>query len=119
MNSGRKTHPLPIPVARVLRQLGSNISYARRRRRIPVAIMAERASISPTTLNKVEKGEPGVSLGIYARVFFVLGLIDQVGNLADPGMDVLGLELAEEDLPKRIRKMSPSKPSGPDRGDVD
>ena len=37
-----------------------------RRRRIPVAILAQLASISRTTLNKLEKGDPGVSLGSYA-----------------------------------------------------
>ena len=56
----------PIPVRRALRKLGHDIRDARRRRRIPVAIMAERASISRMTLNKVEKGEPGVSMGTYA-----------------------------------------------------
>ena len=63
----------PIPVRRALRKLGQDIRDARRRRRIPVEIMAERASISRTTLSKVEKGDPGVSMGIYARVLFVLG----------------------------------------------
>ena len=52
---------LPIPVTRALRKLGHDIRDARRRRRIPVAILAERASISRMTLNKVEKGDPGVS----------------------------------------------------------
>ena len=34
--------------------------------------MAERAMISRTTLVKVESGDPGVSLGIFATVLFVL-----------------------------------------------
>jgi hypothetical protein len=38
--------------------------------------MAERAFISRNTLGKVEKRDPGVSLGIYATVLFVLGLIE-------------------------------------------
>jgi transcriptional regulator with XRE-family HTH domain len=68
-----------------------------------VAILAERASISRTTLSKVEKGDPGVSLGIFATVLFVLGLIDRLSDLADPGHDTVGRELEEERLPKRIR----------------
>lgn len=63
----------PIPVKRALHKLGQDTRDARRRRRIPVVIMAGRASISRTTLNKIEKGHPGVSLGIYALVLFVLG----------------------------------------------
>jgi DNA-binding XRE family transcriptional regulator len=64
MATGRRSSKTPSPVRRALRKLGSDIRDARRRRRIPVAIMAERASISRTTLNKVEKGDEGVSMGI-------------------------------------------------------
>jgi len=103
---------VPIPVSRALRKLGHDIRDARRRRRIPVAILAERASVSRTTLNKVEKGEPGVSLGIYATVLFVLGMIDRLADIADPRHDSVGLELDEENLPERIRLPRPGKPKG-------
>ena len=96
MIKGRKSKGLPLPVLRVLRTLGKDIRDARLRRRIPTAIMAERASVSRTTLNKVEKGDPGVSLGIYATVLFVLGLSDRLGDLADIRNDSVGLELEEE-----------------------
>ena len=103
---------VPIPVGRALRKLGHDIRDARRRRRIPVAILAERASVSRTTLNKVEKGDPGVSLGIYATVLFVLGMIDRLADIADPRHDAVGLELEEEYLPQRIRLPRPRKPKG-------
>jgi len=93
---------LPMPVRRALRKLGSDIRDARRRRRIPTAVMAERAMISPPTLVKVEKGAPSVSLGIYANVLFVLGLVDRLGDLADASRDAVGLELEGERLPQRI-----------------
>ena len=80
----RRISPLPIPVRRATRKLGEDIRDARRRRRIPMALMAERARISRTTLTKVEKGDPSVSMGIYACVLFVLGMIDRVGDIADP-----------------------------------
>ena len=102
---------VPIPVGRALRKLGHDIRDARRRR-IPVAILAERASVSRTTLNKVEKGEPGVSLGIYATVLFVLGMIDRLADIADPRNDSVGLALEEENLPERIRLPRPGKPKG-------
>jgi len=104
-----RTSKLPIPALRALRKLGRDVRDARRRRRIPVAVMAERASISRTTLSKVEKGEPGVSLGAYATVLFVLGFAERLGDLADPGTDALGLALEEERLPQRIRR--PRKPA--------
>ena len=99
----------PIPVRRAVRKLGQDIRDARLRRRIPTAVMAERASISRTTLNKVEKGDPGVSLGNYANVLFVLGLAERLGELADVKTDTVGLELEEERLPQRIRKPRLSK----------
>jgi len=95
---------MPIPVRRVLRKLGQDIRDARLRRRIPTAVMAERASISRTTLNKIEKGDPGVSLGNYANVLFVLGMAERLGELADVKTDTVGLELEEERLPQRIRR---------------
>jgi DNA-binding XRE family transcriptional regulator len=94
---------LPISVQRALRKLGADIRDARRRRRIPTAIMAERADISRTTLYNVEQGEAGVSLGSYASVLFVLGLSDGLAALADVRHDPTGLELEEERLPRRIR----------------
>lgn len=95
---------LPLPVQRVLRKFGRDIRVARLRRRIPTTIMAERASISRMTLNKVEKGNPGVSIGAYATVLFVLGLTDRLRDLADVTTDTVGLELEEENLPQRIRR---------------
>lgn len=88
---------------RALRKLGSDIRDARRRRRIPVAILAERASMSRTTLNKVEKGDSTVSVGAYATVLFALGMADRLADVADPRHDAIGRELEEEHLPERIR----------------
>jgi DNA-binding XRE family transcriptional regulator len=103
MKKAKSVSKAPIPVLRALRKLGHDIRDARRRRRIPATILAERASISRTTLHKVEQGDPGVSLGIYATVLFVLGMIDRLADLADPKHDSVGLELEEERLPERIR----------------
>lgn len=94
---------LPLPVQRALRKLGADLRDARRRRRISTSVMAQRVSISRTTLNKVEKGDPGVSLGIYGTVLFVLGLEGKLADLADIRTDTIGLELEEEHLPQRIR----------------
>lgn len=95
---------VPIPVKRAVHKLGQDIRDARLRRRIPTAVMAERASISRTTLNKVEKGDPGVALGNYANVLFVLGMAERLGDLADAKTDTVGLELEEVRLPQRIRR---------------
>jgi len=100
---GKAEYALPIPVRRALRKLGADIRDARRRRRIPTAVMAERAFISRMTLNKIEKGDPGVSFGSYATALFVLGLQERLAELADPRHDTVGLSLQDGLLPKRIR----------------
>jgi transcriptional regulator with XRE-family HTH domain len=99
----RKRPPLPVPVIRALRKLGQDIRDARRRRRIPAAILSERASISRMTLNKIEKGDAGVYIGNYVAVLFALGLVNRVADLADPTHDTVGREFEEEHLPERIR----------------
>ncbi len=104
----KKKH-LPIPVQKALRRLGKDISDARRRRRIAMELMSERAGFSRITLSKIEKGDPSVSIGSYASALFVLGMIDHLAGLADASHDIVGRELEEENLPKRIRTPQSSK----------
>ena len=94
---------IPAPVLIALRKLGQDIADARRRRRITMALLAERAGILPKTLSKIEKGDPTASMGGYASVLFALGLIDRLKDVADAGHDLVGRTLEEERLPKRVR----------------
>ena len=103
MRASRSIAGLPPSVRRTLHKLGRDMSAARRRRRLTMALMAERAFISRNTLARVERGDPGVSLGIYATVLFVLGWVDRVGELAAPAADLVGLSLEEDRLPRRVR----------------
>ena len=100
-DSSSRTYP--VPVKRSLRQLGRDTRDARRRRRIPAAILAERAGIGRMTLFRIEQGDPSVSLGAYACVWFSLGLIERLAGVADPAFDRTGREIEEEHLPQRIR----------------
>jgi transcriptional regulator with XRE-family HTH domain len=103
MKGSRAIPALPIPVKRALAKLGADISAARRRRRIPTELMAERAFVSRNTITRVEKGDPRVSMGIYATVFFVLGLEEKLSDIADASTDRIGLDLEHERLPERVR----------------
>jgi len=94
---------LPIPVIRALRKLGQDINDARRRRRVTVKLMAERADLSRATIGKIEKGDPATSMGGYAAVLFVLGMEKRLGDLADGFCDLVGRRLEDEKLPQRIR----------------
>ena len=83
-------HYPPAAVRRVLRKLGADIDDARRRRRLPMAVVAERAFTFRSTLQKVEAGDTNVSIGIYAVVLQALGLLDSLGEIADISRDNVG-----------------------------
>ena len=103
MKATRALPALPLAVKIGLQKLGRDLSDARKRRRQTMALVAERALISVGTLRRVERGDPSVSMGIYATVLFVLGLSDRLGSLADSRDDAVGRALDEERLPQRVR----------------
>lgn len=96
------SNTLPRSARSALVKLGEDIAVARKKRRISTVSMAERAFISRGTLYKVEKGDPSVSMGIYATILSLLGLIDGLGQAADRREDTLGLDIDEDRLPKKI-----------------
>jgi transcriptional regulator with XRE-family HTH domain len=85
-----------------MRTLGADIRDARKRRQLPMAIIAERAFTSRSTLQRVEAGDPGVSVGIYAAVLQALGLLDGLTNLVSISNDPVGQALSSAALPKRV-----------------
>ncbi len=99
----KATRSLPKSARTALKKLGEDIAVARKKRRISTVSMAERAFISRGTLYKVEKGDPTVSIGIYATVLSILGLAERLENAADRTVDSLGLDLDEYRLPKKIQ----------------
>lgn len=103
MKSSRALPALPPSVRAALSKLGEDLSRARRRRRLTVALVAERALVSRNTIARLERGDPGVSIGIYATVLFVFGMTERLAELADVRFDVIGLGLDEENLSKRVR----------------
>ena len=92
-----------ISVRRGLVRLGSDIKSARLRRGLKMEIVAERAGISRETLAKIQRGDPGVSMGNYAAVIFALGLGTSWMELASIDQDVAGQALDEQRIPKRAR----------------
>jgi len=101
-------HNPPAAVRRALRKLGADIRDARRRRRLPMAVVAERAFTSRSTLQRVEAGDTNVGIGIYAAVLLALGLLDGLGQLADIGNDPVGQALASAELPKHVHLRRPA-----------
>lgn len=86
-----------------LARLGRDMRAARLRRNIARADLAVRAGTSPSTIVRLESGDPGVGIGTLANVLVALGLIDRLADLVDVRHDELGLALAAETLPQRGR----------------
>ena len=88
-------------VARLLAGVGDNIKKARLRRAQSSETIAQRAGITRKTLYRVERGDPAVALGIYARVLQALRLENDLASIAAD--DVLGRKLQDANLEPRRR----------------
>ena len=105
-------NPLPLPVERAIQKLGRDISFARRRRHITQASVAERIGASLATVRRIEKGDPRIPLHFVARVLQVFGELERLNMLLDSSEDVIGLTLMDERLPKRVRARKPGAAPG-------
>jgi len=69
--------------------------------------VAERMGVSRFTVADVERGKPGTSIAAYLGALWVLGLLDQLAEVADPDRDGEGkaLEAARQpgQAPRRHR----------------
>ena len=61
----------------ILEQMGTQIKYARLRRKLSAELVAERAGISRATLISIEKGASSVAIGCYAAVLHALNYMDK------------------------------------------
>jgi transcriptional regulator with XRE-family HTH domain len=102
---------MPPKVRSSLRKLGTDLSAARRRLHLTVTMMIERTGVAKSTYLRAEKGDPTVTLAVYAMVLFALGFGEPLGRLADIHEDEIGLSLDAERLPKRVRVPKSHPPS--------
>jgi DNA-binding XRE family transcriptional regulator len=97
-----RTTPAILPrLARLIAGLGDNIKKARLRRSYSSEMVAQRAGIARKTLYRVERGDPAVALGIYARVLQTLRLESDLGSIAAD--DQLGRKLLDANLGPKSR----------------
>ncbi|MDE5574804.1 MAG: helix-turn-helix domain-containing protein [Bacteroidales bacterium] len=92
---------LPRRLEETMVQMGERIKLARLRRNLSIAQVAERATCSPLTVNRIEKGSPTVAVGIYVRVLYALQLEDDLMLIAKE--DALGRTLQDLSLKYRQR----------------
>lgn len=104
----RSSKSLPLAVTNQLKKLAQDISLARKRRRLSMKNMAERMMVSLETVQRLEKGNPSVGIGIIATALWVLGMQQRLGNLLAPETDNIGLQEDISRLPRDFRKSKKS-----------
>ena len=92
---------LPRKLEQKMQVVGEQIKLARLRRNLSIAQVAERATCSPLTVSRIEKGVPTVAIGIYLRVLYALQLDDDILSLAKD--DELGRALQDMNFSPRKR----------------
>ncbi len=95
------TASLPPAASQALKKLGENLAIARVRRRESQRVWAKRVGVSVPTLIRLERGEPGVGIGILATALWMLGRVQALPELAEPEKDRGALELDVRDAVKR------------------
>jgi transcriptional regulator with XRE-family HTH domain len=95
---------LPRKLEQKMQTVGEQIKLARLRRNLSVAQVAERATCSPLTVARIEKGAATVAIGIYLRVLYALQLDDGILLLAQK--DELGRALQDLSLVKNRERAS-------------
>lgn len=96
--------PLPAPAKRAIAALGRDINKARRRRGLTQQDVATRAGVSHSTIKRLEAGDHRSQLHVIARVLMIFGEIEKLATLLDTVKDDVGLALADEALPARVRR---------------
>lgn len=92
---------MPPAAEQALRGLGENLAVARIRRRESQRAWAKRLGCSVPTLIRMERGDPGVGMGIYATALWLIGRVAALPDLAAPGSDRGALENDVRDALKR------------------
>jgi transcriptional regulator with XRE-family HTH domain len=99
---------MPPSVLADLRALGEDLAIARKRRRESLKSWAQRIGVSEPTLMRMEKGDPSVSMGVYATALWMAGRSQALAELAAPEHDKGALEDAIRAAKARsVRKRPP------------
>jgi transcriptional regulator with XRE-family HTH domain len=111
-NHKTKRIPVPLPVERAIAKLGNDLALARRRRHISQASLATRIGASVSTIKRMENGDMRIPLRFIARALYEFGELDRLASLIDTANDDIGLTLADQRLPRRVRRKLKHPPDG-------
>jgi hypothetical protein len=101
---------LPQQALGALRELGAHLALARVRRRESLRAWAQRIGVSVRTVQRLEDGDPGVGMGVYAAALWLIGRADALPGLADPSLDRGALELDVRQARARLARNARPKP---------
>jgi transcriptional regulator with XRE-family HTH domain len=102
---------LPPAAAQALRRLGENLAIARLRRRESQRVWAKRLGVSAPTLIRLERGDPGVGVGVFATALWLIGRVDALPEVAAPETDRGALE-------KDVRKAMERRAAGSSASEI-
>ena len=94
---------LPAQAGSALARLGADLATARKRRKQSLRAWATRLQVSVPTLMRLEKGDPTVSMGVYATALWMINRHGALAQLADPKEDVAALEAEVQRASQRHR----------------
>lgn len=84
---------LPASTAASLEQLGAHLAVARLRRKESLRSWARRMGVTVATVQRLEAGDPAVSIGIVATALWLVQRDGALGEIASPDKDVGALEM--------------------------
>jgi len=100
---------ISLDLQQIAQNLGVRLALARGRRKLSTTLFAERMGVSRNTLARLERGDPGVSLGMYLKALRILGLESSLELVAKD--DPLGRQLQDhatlEAMPARVPRTVP------------
>ena len=94
---------LPASVGQCIRQLGESLRTARIRRRLSQKDLAALMQVSIGTVQRLERGDPGVSIGNIAMAFLCLSSLDKLAKVLEPSADEIGNAADRFRQPQRVR----------------
>lgn len=101
---------LPAQALAALRTLGGQLAIARVRRKESLRGWARRIGVSVRTVQRLEDGDPGVGMGVYAAALWLMGRADALPGLADPALDRGALALDLRSAQQRLSRSAKAQP---------
>lgn len=92
---------LPPQALQSVKALGEGLALARLRRKESLRSWALRMGVAVRTVQRMEKGDPGVGMGIYALAIWLIGRTQALADVSAPEHDMAALDLELQSLKRR------------------